>query len=184
MEEKELEQIEEIEITEEEVKKDRIELDFDKLEEWRDETNDDLPVHSMISFYKASGIVDYLLQHQENLKGKSAALDIMSCNFYTQQRIKKFISERWEIFSLSLIEDNKVVWNTHTYPKGVEHYNRKPSKKVTKSLLFDFLGYCPRLDDEVPDNMIEITFPTEEEEKEEAEKIEKIEEQKADNENV
>lgn len=131
-------------------------LDFDELEEWRDPENEDLPVHGMISFYKACGLIDHLQENKDKFGDQIVAIDTISCNFYTQQRIKKFIAERWEVFSLSLLDNNKVIWNTSTYSKGVEHYHRKPSKKVTKSLTYDFLNYCPKLDDELEDNILEL----------------------------
>ena len=141
-------------------KKYEIKLDFDAIKAWRDSSVDDLPVHGMISFYKAAGVADFIKERVEEFGDQIAAIDIVSCNFYTQQRIKKFIAEQWEIFSLSLLDHNKVVWNTRTYPKGVEHYHRTPSKKVLKSLSYDFFNYCPALDDELEDNILVLKVPT------------------------
>lgn len=135
----------------------QIKLDFDAIAAWRDEKNDDLPVHGMISFYRACGAADFIKEHAGEFGDQVAAIDIMSCNFYTQQRIKKFVSERWQIFSMSLLDHNKVEWNTHTFAKGSEHYARPLSKKVAKSLSYDFINYCPTLDDELPDDVLVLT---------------------------
>ena len=136
-----------------------INLDFDQLAAWRDAEKDDLPVCGMISFFKASGASAIIFEHQDRFKDAAAPLDVFACNFYTQQRIKKFIAERWEIFSLSLEGNNKVTWNTRTYNKGEEHYHRRPSKRVTKSLSYDFFSYCPALNDDLPDNVLVVTIP-------------------------
>lgn len=140
----------------------RIKLDFNKLDEYRDEKKDGLPIYSMLSFYQAAGVSDVIREYAEELGNQVAAIDVISCSFYTQQHIKKFVAERWEVFSLSLLDNNKVVWNTGTFPKGSKHYNRKPSKKVQKSLGYDFLNYCPRLNDELDDDVIEIEIPVKE----------------------
>lgn len=141
-------------------KKYKIKLNFDKIKAWRDVENDDLPVRGMISFYKASGVFDMVTKHRDEIKGKVAPIDNFSCNFYTQKRIKEFIKERWEVFSMTLKDNNEVIWNTHTFTKGTEHYNRSLSKRVSRSLAIDFLNYCPKIDEELEDNIIVFTvFP-------------------------
>ena len=146
------------------VKTYRIALDFEAIDNWRDSERDDLPVHGMVSFYKAAGVIDFFKEHKEEFGENFAPLDVMDCSYYTQQHIRKFIQDQWEIYSLSLLDHNKVEWNTRTYPKGTKHYHRHPSKKIVKSINVDFLNYCPRLNDDLPDDVIEFVVPVEEEE--------------------
>ena len=146
------------------VKTYRITLDFDAIDNWRDSERDDLPVHGMVSFYKAAGVIDFFKEHKEEFGENFAPLDVMDCSYYTQQHIRKFIQDQWQIYSLSLLDHNKVEWNTRTYPKGTKHYHRHPSKRIVKSVNVDFLNYCPRLNEDLPDDVIEFVVPVEEEE--------------------
>ena len=136
-------------------------LDFEQLESWTDEKHDDLPIRGLISFYEATGIAKLVLNNQEKFVGGITAIDNIACNFYTQKRIKNFIKRQWEIYSMSLVDNNVVAWNTHTYKKGEKHYERRLSKRVESSLLFDFVNYCPRINDDLPDNIIVVTIPDE-----------------------
>ena len=90
------------------VKTYRITLDFEAISNWRDEERDDLPVHGMVSFYKAAGIIDFFREHKEEFGENFAPLDVMDCSHYTQQHIRNFIQEQWEVYSLSLLDHNKV----------------------------------------------------------------------------
>lgn len=136
-------------------------LDFEQLEDWTDDKHDDLPIRGLISFYEATGIAKLVLDNKERFVGGITAIDNIACNFYTQKRIKNFIKKQWEIYSMSLVDHNNVTWNTHTYKKGEKHYARSLSKRVESSLLFDFVNYCPRINDELPDDIIVVTIPDE-----------------------
>ena len=47
------------------VKTYRITLNFEAIDNWRDSERDDLPVHGMVSFYKAAGVIDFFKEHKE-----------------------------------------------------------------------------------------------------------------------
>ncbi|MBO7735540.1 MAG: hypothetical protein J6S67_23445 [Methanobrevibacter sp.] len=138
----------------------RVELDFDEISKWRKTAADDLPVCSLLSLYEACGmsqiIRDYLEDHPE---GQITGLDSLTCNFYTMQRMKNFIMDVWSRYSLSITEDNKVKWDTHRYAKGVAHKPREPKAKIRNSINFDFVNFCPSVDDDLPDNVLVFSMP-------------------------
>ena len=137
-----------------------IKLDFDSIRKWRDPENDNLPAYSMLTFYKAAGILDAV--RELNGEKPVAFCDILSCNWPTHRKIKDFLEETWRIFSLRHEGTNKVVWNTDKYPKGTQHWARNISKKVKGSVERNFLDYCPFIDDsfdddDVVDDVIKIS---------------------------
>lgn len=133
----------------------KIELNFDELEEWRRDDEQGLPIYSLLSFYEACGIQSAIKAYYDK-NGKEAAspLDILSCNFYTLQRIKRLITDHWEVFSFNLIDNNKVEWDTRKWAKGYKHYHRRLRPRVQNSLNFDFINFCPAIDDDLPDNVL------------------------------
>ena len=150
----------------------RVNLDFDAISQWRKTEADDLPPCSTLSFYEACGIMqaikDYIAEHEGV---QMTGLDNLSCNFYTMQRIKNFIFDFWRRYSLTILEDNKVTWDTHRYAKGVAHKPKEPKARIRNSVNYDFMNYCPSVNDDLPDNVLvfSIPVPVEEDEIEEAE---------------
>lgn len=140
-----------------------VKLDFEALDEWRDEASDGLPVCGITSFYRACGINDVMKKYldEHGTEKKYAPVEILFCNFYTHRRIKNFIEERWQIFSLKPDENGKIGWDTRKYAKGKRHYKKTLSKSVAKSVGLDFLAYCPTIDDDLDDDMIVFRIPAE-----------------------
>lgn len=136
----------------------RIELDFDAIRQWRKTGADDLPACSVLSFYEAAGVTQIIRDYLEGADTQVTALDNLSCNFYTLQRIKNFINDIWSRYSLTISEDNKVEWDTHRYTKGVAHKPREPKARIRNSINYDFINYCPSVNDDLPDNVIVITM--------------------------
>ena len=68
------------------VKTYRITLDFEAISNWRDEERDDLPVHGMVSFYKAAGIIDFF----KTLKGNLFGCPLVFRFFITQTYVNMF----------------------------------------------------------------------------------------------
>lgn len=136
-----------------------IQLDFDAIRKWRDAEKDDLPAYSMLTFYKAAGILDAV----KELNGMKpvAFYDILACNWPTHKKIKNFLEETWQIFSLRFKEKNVVEWNTDKYPKGTQHWARNLSKKVKGSVDVNFMNYCPFINDDLDDDIILIEIPEE-----------------------
>lgn len=133
----------------------KIELDFDQLEEWRRDDEEGLPVYSLISFYEACGMQAEMKKYYGDAAKEAASpVDVLSCNFYTLQRIKNFITEHWEIFSLVIEENNNVKWDTRKWAKNHKHYHRRLRSRVQNSLNFDFVNFCPAINDDLPDNVL------------------------------
>lgn len=133
----------------------RVDLDFDAISQWRKTEADDLPPCSMMSFYEACGVMQLIRDYVAENKGKQVTgLDNLRCNFYTMQRIKNFITDIWRRYSLTILEDNKVAWDTHKYAKGIAHRPKELKARVRNSVNYDFMNYCPKVDDDLPDNVI------------------------------
>ena len=132
-----------------------IALDFDALEEWRREGDNGLPIYSMLSFYEACGMQQKVKEYyDEHGKDQFAPLDVIVCNFYTLQRIKNLITDHWELYSMVIVENNKVEWDTRKWAANTKHYRRKLRPRVRNSLNFDFANFCPSIDDDLPDNTL------------------------------
>ena len=144
----------------------KVDLDFESLDEWRKEEADDIPICSLISFYKACGITKYIEEYKEK-EGKSiVSLDNLACNFKTLQRIKDLIETNWSEYSLDIDKDNHVFWDTRTYEKNERHYAKKLNSRVQNSINQDFLNFCPGVDDELEDNILVFRTYYKSEEKE------------------
>lgn len=132
-----------------------IKLDFDQLEEWRNQDLDDLPICGFLSLYKACGLMPYIEEYVNSKEhGPIVAADNLTCNFYTLQRLKNFITNNWQVYSLDIKEDNNVIWDTRKWPKGQKHYAKKLRSTIRNSINTDFLNFCPGIDDELSDNII------------------------------
>lgn len=136
-----------------------VELDFDKMDEWRRE-GDEIPVCSFLSIYAACGIEaairEYCIAH--NIKNVSA-IDNLSCNFYTLQRMKNFITKRWQLFPINIAGDSKVIWDKKrgaTKERFKKPRNDLP-KKILASISLDFAQFCPFVDDEMEDNILKFS---------------------------
>lgn len=141
----------------------RATLDFDALQGWRDVDLDDIPVCSLISLYRASGIMDVLQKYADDHPDtRFCALDNLSCNFYTLQRIRRFITENWRRFSLRLEGDHMIKWDTKRYAKGEAHHLFNLKTKVQNSINYDFASFCPAVDDDLPDNLIVMSIAVDE----------------------
>lgn len=133
----------------------RVNLDFDALEAWRDTTQDDLPICSCFSLYKACGLQDFIKKYSEvHDNAQIIAVDNLFCNINTLERIKKFIIKNWEIYSIDIKEDNHVYWDTKKWKKGQKHYAKKLKAKIRASVNTDFYNFCPGIDEEIEDNVI------------------------------
>ena len=134
-----------------------VKIDFASLEEYRDSSKDDLPVYSMISFYKAIGLTPYLEEYKEKTGEQIIPFDNIMCNFDTLNRIKLFIKNQWQTYSLDVDSDNHVFWKGDQYGH-TRHYAKNLSKSVEASIITDFMNYCPGTDEELEDD--EIVFRT------------------------
>lgn len=132
----------------------RVKLDFDELADWRNAENDDIPICSCFSLYEASGLKGAIQKYCEENKAQIVAADNLVCNFYTLQRIKNFITENWQTYSIDIKEDNKVFWDTKRWNKNQKHYAKTLRAKVRNSVNADFVNFCPGIDDELEDNLI------------------------------
>lgn len=133
----------------------RVEIDFDQLSAWRNSECDDLPICSFLSVYKACGLEPYFeAQFEKNGNKQMVALDNLQCNFYTLQKLKNFVKENWQTFSLFLKADNSVEWDDRKWPKNTKHYAKNLSKRIQASLFMDFSNYCPGVDEDLPDNVL------------------------------
>jgi len=131
-----------------------IDLDFDELEDWRKEDADDIPICSMISFYRACGMTDFIEKYKAEEGKNIVPLDNLACNFKTLQKIKDFIETMWSEYSLDIDQDNHVFWDTKTYGKNERHYAKKLNPRVLNSLNQDFLNFCPGVDESLEDDIL------------------------------
>lgn len=148
----------------------KIKLNFDKLEEWTDPTQDDIPICSFIGLYKACGLMKHIEKYvKDHPDFKVCALDNILGNFYTIKHLKNFIEENWKTRELTIDKDNHVYWDTSKYPKGATHYSKKPKAIVRNCINTDFANYCPGLDDDLEDDVLvfRVYLPDEEEKEEE-----------------
>ena len=126
----------------------RIKVDFDKLLDWKDPERDDLPIISYMSFYRATGILDAVVNYKkEDPECEFAAAVNIVCNTITNRRIRSFIEEIWSVYSLDIDNDNHVFWDTKKYAKGTRHYKKTLKKKIKASLWQDFQDYGLGIDD-------------------------------------
>ena len=141
-----------------------IKLDFNKLTEYRWDSNEEksLPITSIIKLYQASGIYDIVEQYKEETGKTFASVDILSCNFYTLQHIKKFIEDNWKHFNISIDADEHIFWKSRNH-EWHKHEN-SISGKIEHSVNDNYTQYCPYLDDDMEDDIIKIEFPEEKEE--------------------
>ena len=147
----------------------RIVLDFDALEFWRDPDQDDIPICSLLALYRAAGLVSELKDYAASNPGMQfCGLDNLSCNFYTLQHMRRFITDNWRRFSLKLTGDRAIEWDTHRYAKGTAHRLFNLKTKIQNSINFDFANFCPSVDDELPDDTIVFSVPIEASETEES----------------
>lgn len=133
----------------------KIKIDFDALEKWRDADRDDLPIVGFVSLYKALGIVqaanDYKKDHPDF---EVIPLDNIFCNLSTHRRLKSFIENNWQVFSIDIDRDYHVFWDTSKYAKGKKHYAKKMKAVVRNAVSWDFASYAPGLDEELGVNEI------------------------------
>lgn len=135
----------------------KVKIDFKKLEKWRDPDLDDIPVASFIGLYKALGIEDALVEYvKDHPDFQVAPLDNIVCNLETHKRLKRFIEENWQVYSIEIDRDCHVFWDTSKYPKGKKHYPRKMKALARNAVFLDFQNYAPGLDNNLEDN--EIVF--------------------------
>ena len=133
----------------------KITLDFDKLAEWRQEDKDDIPICSVLSLYKASGITDAIQSYRiAHFDEPVFPIVNLCCNFYTLQRIRNFVTNNWQIYSLDIAADEEVKWDTRKWAKGESHYPKKLKAKIRNSINMDFANFCPGLDDNLEDNIL------------------------------
>ena len=128
-----------------------VELDFDKLSKWRGQTEDHFPVNSFLSLYEACGLKEKIQQIAE--EKPIVAADNLVCNFYTLQRLKNFIKDQWEIYSMDVVDNNKVIWKGDQWGQD-PHYHKSLSSRVKNSVNLDFVNFCPGLDDDLEDNIL------------------------------
>ena len=134
----------------------KINLDFDAISAWRNTKNDDIPACSFLSVYEASGLEPYFKEYCES-KGEGfqlVAINNILCNFYTLQRLKRFIEEIWQVYSLTIDGDGQVHWDTSKWAKGRKHYAKKMKAIVRNSVFTDFANFCPGIDDDLEDNVL------------------------------
>lgn len=133
----------------------QIKLDFNKIKQWRDPDNDDLPVYGFSSFYKACGLEEVLRKYsEEHGKVQFVAFDNLLCNLETLKKIKDLIKDHWACYSLAIEEDNHVFWDTKKWKKGQKHYKKTLSDKVEANLNKNFMDYSPQPDIDVGDDII------------------------------
>lgn len=133
----------------------RTEIDFSKLDEWRDSTKDDLPVCGYMSFYRAIGLLDAAKKYNETHPDFYLYhLDSILCNYMTNKAIRRFIEKNWSIYDIDIKEDNNVFWNTRKFPKGTRHYEKRIRERIKQCLAKDFSKFTPGLDDELGVNEI------------------------------
>lgn len=162
-----------------------IALDFDALEAWRREGEKGLPVYSMLSFYEACGMQQRVKDYYDEYgKDQFAPLDVVACNFYTLQRIKNLITDNWELYSMVIVENNRVEWDTRKWAPDTKHYRRKLRPRVRNSLNYDFANFCPAIDDDLPDNTLVFRVIPREKKETPVETIEVPEEKIEENETV
>lgn len=129
--------------------KERYEIDWDKIKDWRTDDELSLPILSMISFYKATGIFQKIESEQKPI----SPIDCLSANLNTLEKIKQLIKHNWQYYNVRLKSSNNIEWKEE---KGKQE-RRDPltlSSKVEKSLIYDFVSYCPALDPSLEDNVV------------------------------
>lgn len=117
---------------------------------------------SFLHVYEACGLVDIIKNNIEKDQ-QLVPFDNILCNFYTLQRLKEFIKDNWACYSLTIKEDNKIIWSSEKY-KQQKHYKRKLAKRVIASLNLDTANYCPGVDDDMEDNEIKFVLYEKQEE--------------------
>ena len=138
----------------------KVKIDFKKLSEWRDPERDDIPAVSFIAVYRALGIEDAVAKYAKRHKGfQVAPLDNIVCNLETHKRLKHFIEENWQVYSIDIDRDFHVFWDTSIYPKGKKHYPRKMKALARNAVLLDFGNYAPGLDNTLEDDVIVFGIP-------------------------
>lgn len=137
-----------------------IKLDFDALDNWKNKEG--FPICSFIHVYEACGLIEVIKNNTEE-NYQLVPFDNILCNFYTLQRLKEFIKNNWECYSLTIKEDNKIIWTNDKY-KQQKHYRRNLSKRVLASVNLDFANYCPGVDDDMEDNEIKFVLYEKQEE--------------------
>lgn len=149
----------------------KIELDFDALSNWRDPEGDNFPVLSCLSFYRACGLLKEVEQYcEKNDKSQVCAADNILCNFYTHQRIRRFIKESWEHHNICLKNDSQIEWKYGESRRNRLKHPKSISKSIDTSILVDVLNYGPGVDEDLEDNV--LVFQIYNKEKEESKKDE------------
>lgn len=135
----------------------KVKIDFKELEKWRDPERDNVPAASFIAVYRALGIEDAIAKYAKRHKGfQVAPLDNIVCNLETHKRLKHFIEENWQVYSIDIDKDCHVFWDTSKYPKGTRHYPKTLKATARNAVLLDFQSFAPGLDNNLEDN--EIVF--------------------------
>lgn len=133
----------------------KININFNELEDYREVENNNLPIHSFISLYRAIGLEKYIQEYVESTGKQIVAFDNLVCNFSTLENLKTFIKNQWKIYSIDIDADNHVFWKEDQYGQE-KHYAKNLSSKVENSLSVDFFNFCPGEDDDLEEN--EIVF--------------------------
>lgn len=138
-----------------------IKLDFNKLSEykWDSSSEKNLPITSLIKLYQACDIYDIVEEYKNKYSKTFASIDILSCNFYTLQHLKRFIEENWKHYNISIDADEHIFWKSKN--KEWHKYENKLSSKLVRSIADNYTQYCPYLNDELEDDVIKIEFPEE-----------------------
>ena len=134
----------------------KIKLDFVKLRDYLSDDKEKLPIHGMVGFYRASGVLEAWQKflQDRNLDGADPK-QYMFCNSSTMMTMRGLIENNWQTFNIDLLDNNKVEWK----PKEPHARRKRPKKwkaKIRNSVNYDFGYYCPMLDEEVEDDTIVI----------------------------
>ncbi len=133
-------------------------LDPNKLFEYK--WDDSFPITSCLKLYEVSGIYQAIKDFYGDSNINVAPVEVLSCNFYTLQWIKRFIEDNWKHYNISIDADEHIIWKSRN--KAWHKHENKLSSVVERSVLNDYTQYCPGLDDELDD--LVIVFKDKEEE--------------------
>lgn len=146
----------------EEIEIARVDLNFDQLETWTSADEDKIPICSFLSLYEASGMTQAIEQFTQSdsplvallQEGKIVSLDNLACNFYTMQRMRNLIVDNWSCYGLNIDKDEHIFWDPSKWYPHKKHYKKQVTANIRNSINTDFANFCPRIDDELPDNVL------------------------------
>ena len=145
-----------------------IKLYFNKLSEyrWDSATEKALPITALIKLYQACGVYEIIEEYKNETGRTFASVDILSCNFYTLQHLKRFIEDNWKHYNISIDADEHIFWKSRN--REWHKHENKIAGKIERSISDNYSQYCPYLDDELEDDLIKIEFPEDKEEEKKA----------------